>query len=112
MLIDFNVAQQTSATVTGTIVGKQCYLPPEQFQGDPVIQSDIYAMGATIFFLCTGRDPEPISQSRPAKIEPDISSGFNMFVANCTTIDPDLRYKNADECLVDLRLLTGQTDVR
>lgn len=112
MLIDFNVAQQTSATVTGTIVGKQCYLPPEQFQGDPVIQSDIYAMGATIFFLCTGRDPEPISQSRPAKIEPDISSGLNMFVANCTTIDPDLRYKNADECLVDLKLLTGQTDVR
>jgi len=110
MLIDFNVAQQTSATVTGTIVGKQCYLPPEQFQGDPVIQSDIYAMGATIYFLCTGSDPEPISQSRPANVQPDISQGLNMFVANCTTIDPDLRYKNAAECLVDLKLLTGQTE--
>jgi tRNA A-37 threonylcarbamoyl transferase component Bud32 len=111
MLIDFNVAQQTSATVTGTIVGKQCYLPPEQFQGDPVIQSDIYSMGATVYFLCTGKDPEPISQSHPQRSESSISQALDLFVSNCTTIDPDLRYKNAAECASSLSGMLNRTEL-
>ncbi len=32
-LIDFNDAQQVEYATTGTVVGKQAYLPPEQFRG-------------------------------------------------------------------------------
>lgn len=64
-LIDFNVARQWDKDdgKTGTIVGKHAYVPPEQFRGKAVEASDIYAMGATLYFLSTGHDPEPITQS-------------------------------------------------
>jgi serine/threonine protein kinase len=102
-LIDFNVAQQTNSTVTGTIVGKQCYLPPEQFQGEPVIQSDIYTMGATLFFMATGKEPEPISQSHPQVFNPDISAAFDLFVSKSTSIDANLRQQCAHDCLEELQ---------
>jgi len=106
-LIDFNVAQQTNDTITGTIVGKQCYLPPEQFQGEPIIQSDIYSMGATLFFLATGSPPSPISQSHPKEFNNELSKDFDYFVARATTIDTVLRYTSATECLEELkRILT------
>ena len=60
-LIDFNVAQEMQEATTGTVVGKQSYLPPEQFRGQACPASDLYAMGATVFFLLTGKDPTPIS---------------------------------------------------
>src|SRR5581483_12186920 len=59
-LIDFNVAQQMESTATRTVVGKHSYIPPEQFRGKATTQSDIYAMGASIFYLLTGTEPEPI----------------------------------------------------
>ncbi len=65
-LIDFNVAQQIQEGSTGTIVGKHAYVPPEQFRGKATSQSDLYAFGATMFYLLTGKDPEPISQSIPS----------------------------------------------
>ncbi|MFX6031772.1 hypothetical protein ABTE99_19550, partial [Acinetobacter baumannii] len=62
-LIDFNVAQEDSEGTTATIVGKHAYVPPEQFRGKPCPQSDLYALGATLFYLITAADPEPITQS-------------------------------------------------
>jgi len=52
VLIDFNVAQQQESASTRTIVGKHNYLPPEQFRGNANTQSDIYACGGCIFWLC------------------------------------------------------------
>jgi tRNA A-37 threonylcarbamoyl transferase component Bud32 len=109
-LIDFNVAQQTNDTITGTIVGKQCYLPPEQFQGEPVIQSDIYSMGATLFFLATGSPPSPISQSHPKEFNSELSKNFDDFVARATTIDTGLRYTSATECLEELKRILNTGD--
>jgi tRNA A-37 threonylcarbamoyl transferase component Bud32 len=75
-LIDFNVASDQGDGKTGTIVGKHAYVPAEQFRGKANKQSDIYALGATLFFLKEGRDPEPISQSKlpPAPREPEQQS--------------------------------------
>jgi serine/threonine protein kinase len=101
-LIDFNVAQQVQDGATGTIVGKHAFLPPEQFRGKSTFQSDIYAMGATLFFLTTGRDPEPITKSRPAEHNLGVSEEFDKFVAGCTELQCSKRTKSAAdayECL-------------
>jgi len=101
-LVDFNVAQQKEHTVTSTVVGKQSYLPPEQFRGKPTPQSDIYAMGATIFFLLTGEDPEPITMSYPKQTIDTVSDQLDMLVAKATSLDPALRYADIQELREDL----------
>ncbi len=52
-LIDFGAANELLGTATGTLVGKQCYIPPEQFRGKATTQSDIYALGCTLYYLAT-----------------------------------------------------------
>lgn len=101
-LVDFNVAQQSSSTTTGTVVGKHCYIAPEQFRGRPTAQSDLYSMGATIFFLLTEQEPEPISQLHPKYVKDTISGSFDHIVSGLTAIDPGLRYANAAAVIHDL----------
>lgn len=101
-LIDFNVAQQTDSTTIAKVVGKQAYLPPEQFQGKPTSQSDIYAMGCTMHYLLTGQDPIPISQSKPCDVNNGISSTMNSVVSKATSIKLDNRYKTSLDVLNDL----------
>lgn len=98
-LIDFNVAQQAEDGATGTIVGKHSFLPPEQFRGKPTFQSDIYAMGATLFFLTTQRDPEPITKSRPSSVGIDLSAELDDFIAQCTELNCSKRITDADTAL-------------
>ena len=63
VLIDFGAANEMIGAATGTLVGKQCYISPEQFRGRATTASDIYALGATLHFMLTGADPEPLSSS-------------------------------------------------
>lgn len=101
-LIDFNVARQSESNVTRTIVGKHSYLPPEQFRGKASTQSDIYALGASLFFALTGADPEPISASHPREASSSVSSSLDLIVYQATQLDTEDRYKSADEMREDL----------
>ncbi len=101
-LIDFNVARQSESTATRTVVGKHSYLPPEQFRGKASPQSDIYALGATLYFALTGEDPEPISASRPREKSLSVSSRLDEIIFHATQLSTDERYKTADEMKEDL----------
>jgi len=96
-LVDFNVAQQQESTATGTVVGKHCFIAPEQFRGKPTSQSDIYSMGATLFYLLTGEDPEPITCSHPQKQLESLSEHVDNLVARATALSVKNRYANAAE---------------
>lgn len=101
-LIDFNVAQIQQVGTTGTIAGKHSYLPPEQFRGKASLQSDLYAMGATLQFLVTGKEPEAISQSSPIEAGAKTSEEFDQIVRTCTALDPNKRFKSIAEIATSL----------
>jgi eukaryotic-like serine/threonine-protein kinase len=57
---DFGIARSVdqTATQTGLVRGSAPYLAPEQARGDPVdARTDVYALGALLFELVTGRPP-------------------------------------------------------
>lgn len=59
-LADFGIAKIASSSMTsvGVILGTPAYMPPEQFLGEPAdARSDIYAAGAMLFHLLTGKRP-------------------------------------------------------
>lgn len=96
-LIDFNVAQVEAEGSSGVVVGKHSYLPPEQFRGKPTTQSDIYAMGATLHFLLTGQDPEPISESSPKETNAGVSDEMDGLVRKCTALQASKRAAHVAE---------------
>ncbi|MBP6745050.1 serine/threonine protein kinase [bacterium] len=101
-LIDFNVARQVESNATGSVVGKPAYLPTEQFRGQAVCQSDIYSMGATLSFILTGKQPEPISVSHPRSESIAVSEQLDTIVAKATAINVQDRYGDCDQILQDL----------
>lgn len=104
-LIDFNVAQQLEAQTTKTVVGKHSYIPPEQFRGKAVPQSDLYAFGATLFYLLTGKDPEPITQAHPRVDHGALSQEIDDIVAKATSLGLSTRYQECQEIKTDLLTL-------
>lgn len=48
-VIDFGAANFFLGTATGTMIGKQAYIAPEQLRGKANPRSDIYAMGASLY---------------------------------------------------------------
>ncbi len=109
-LIDFNVAHQKEAHTTATVVGKHAYLPPEQFRGKPVPQSDIYAMGASLHFLLTGHDPEPVSVAHPILMNESVIPALDALIARATELDTKKRFASAQEILVALQEIINPTD--
>ncbi|HIA52029.1 MAG TPA: serine/threonine protein kinase [Candidatus Melainabacteria bacterium] len=101
-LVDFNVAQQQESTSTCTVVGKHCFISPEQFRGKPTSQSDIYSMGATLYYLLTGEDPEPITCSHPKQRVEGLSDSIDELVAKTTALTVQKRYAKASEIRADL----------
>jgi tRNA A-37 threonylcarbamoyl transferase component Bud32 len=83
-LIDFGAANNFMGTATGTLVGKQSYISPEQFRGKASPESDLYSLGCTLYFLLTGKDPEPLSVAHPREEKPQIAADMDDLVAALT----------------------------
>ncbi len=103
-LIDFGAAREFLEGITGTMIGKQCYVAPEQLRGDANPRSDIYSFGCTLYYLLTGRDPVALSQSSPAKIM-DCSDELDKLVQDCTNFDEQNRPQSFEEVLARLKKL-------
>jgi tRNA A-37 threonylcarbamoyl transferase component Bud32 len=104
-VVDFNVAHQVDSSATATVVGKHAYIPPEQFRGKPTEQSDIYALGGTMFYLLTATEPEPISVSRPARHGAPVSEALDAIIAKATALDLGKRYIDISAFRSDLLAL-------
>ncbi len=99
VLIDFGAANQFLGAATGTIIGKQFYIAPEQFRGKAEPASDIYSLGGTVFYLLTGRDPEALMRSNPKSVNDKLSERIDNIVARCTEPDLSKRIRSTKDLL-------------
>lgn len=98
-LIDFGAANNFLQTATGTLVGKHCYIAPEQFRGKATLKSDYFSFGGTIHYLLTGNDPVPLSSSSPMQQNPALSTEIDSLVQSLTQMDSNKRPANIAEIL-------------
>ncbi|MGB3403027.1 MAG: protein kinase [Microcoleaceae cyanobacterium] len=82
ILIDFGAVKEIG-TPPGTRIGAEGYSAPEQDRGQPLTQSDIYAIGTTLIFLLTGESPLKFYGKQ------QMGYGFNLDAV--PTIPPKLR---------------------
>ncbi len=103
-LIDFGAANELIGTATGTVVGKQGYISPEQFRGKAEVKSDIYSLGCTAHFLLTGKEPEALMQSCPKNFNRQISDNINDVIMQMTCQRVEDR-PSADQVLKTLQMV-------
>ncbi len=99
MLIDFGAANEFVGTATGTIVGKQAYMPAEQVRGKSTTQSDIYAFAGTMHYLLTGKDPLPLAIAIPKQHNSKISDELNQVISQCSQFEPEERPASAEDVI-------------
>jgi len=99
-LVDFNIAQSATSLSSKTIMGKHCFMAPEQFCGESNVSTDLYQLGTTLFFLATGTDPEPLTQCDLRAKRPDLSEEFCAVISKLTERNPAQRFQSASEVIV------------
>jgi serine/threonine protein kinase, bacterial len=82
VILDFGAVKESSS-IPGTRIGAEGYCAPEQEMGQPLTQSDLYAIGPTLIFLLTGESPFKYYRQR--------GRSFRFDVASVPTITPQLR---------------------
>ncbi len=108
-LIDFGCVQIQPRTpgATFTVVGTFGYTPIEQFGGEAVPASDLYALGATLVHLSTGIPPAELPQNNfimqfreqsRCELEPQFCDWLERLIS--PTIDD--RFQSAKQALIAL----------
>jgi serine/threonine protein kinase len=129
-LLDFGLAHLSAEAATdrettlGRLLGTLDYLAPEQAEGEPLDhRADVYGLGATLFFLLTGRPPHGYSDDRPllaqlrriaehdppppASLRPDLPAELNELVARLLARRPEDRPASAAEVAARLAEFAG-----
>lgn len=96
-LVDFGIARDHDDKGEHTHVVSAGYSPPEQYWGAADPRSDIYSLGATMYFLLTGRDPEALHQSSPRAVNPEVSEYTDALVQKATSQELDERFQTIEE---------------
>ena len=106
MLIDFGIARWVAPQEKGvTAVGTMGYAPPELFSGKAEARTDIYGLGATMFHLLTGADPQdnPLlifdfsKNPTPRQINPAVSNEMEWILMKAVEYEPERRFRSAAE---------------
>jgi serine/threonine protein kinase len=120
-------------TAHGTIVGTPAYMAPEQARGDVERVgewSDVYALGAILYFMLTGRPPGrspassvattrtwtrrappagPAGITPPRELQPALPRPLEAICMKALALEPGARYAGAAELAADIdRFLEGE----
>lgn len=128
-ILDFGIARITERdlqavtmqTEVGQILGTAAYMSPEQASGDPEEideRCDVYALGAVIYELLTGRLPHDVSSlslpealqsirlddpTSAATLDTRFRGDINTILNKALERDKDHRYQSAAELGADIR---------
>jgi hypothetical protein len=124
---DFGLAthrgRELSATLehaeAGSFLGSPSYMAPEQARCDSAridSRSDVYGLGATLYYALTGRPPvrgaslaDAVEQllkgdvAAPSRLRPAVSRDLEAVCLKAMAKDPDARYAGAADMAGDLR---------
>jgi serine/threonine-protein kinase len=120
-IADFGLARcldEAGQTRTGDVLGTPSYMAPEQAEGRPRDvgpHTDVYALGAILYELLTGRPPfrgtsllETLEQVRaqepvpPRLLQPKVPRDLEVVCLKCLEKEPARRYSSAAELADDL----------
>ncbi len=96
-LFDFDVARVLDARAYSFVAGRPSYTPPEQFRGTPTVHSDLFALGANIHFLLTGKDPSPLGSNLDERPLAEELSDIELLIRDCLAFDYAARPASAQE---------------
>ena len=117
MLGDFGiakVAQESSLTATGTMLGTPVYMAPEQFLDQPVgAWTDIYLLAIVLYEMLTGAPPFQGSASSLMRKQvqeppqpltsrnPELPSALDAVIGRALAKEPGARHRTAGELAAD-----------
>jgi hypothetical protein len=119
VLVDFGAAREMTYTYLaqigntgGTRISSAGYTPPEQEKGQAVPQSDFYALGYTLIYLLTGKQPTDAqiydslhNESQWRRFAPQISPALADFIDRLIAPKASDRPRNTTEILYLLEQL-------
>jgi eukaryotic-like serine/threonine-protein kinase len=111
--ISTSVRLEPSLTTSGAFLGTPAFSSPEQLRGaDLSARSDMYSVGATLYYLLTGRTPfeaknavqllATVLEQRPkspAKVRAGIPNSLAKIVLRCLEKDETQRFRDYSELL-------------
>lgn len=111
-LVDFGIAKLFQKAGRATQIGTPGYAPPEQYQGIATAESDIYALGATLHHMLTGRDPRdeaPFSFPTVGSLASGVSRRTADAIVRALQMKPEDRFHSVEEMRAALRPLSVPT---
>ena len=105
-LLDFGIARigdDAELTQAGAVMGTPGFMAPEVLAGAPGnVRSDIYGLGAALYYALTGKNPRDANKAPAGAIVSGIPVELDDILARMLDDEPTRRFESADDVAIAL----------